>query len=90
METIKFLKNKVKYIILHDCDFFPIRGYFGKQIRPCNANNNIPGISDFGDLFSYFKVYYPIFPWSGESGPPTLLGSNFDPNLPDVDYTMYQ
>lgn len=86
-ETIKYMKNKARFIILHDCDYFPTNGIFGTTIRPI-VNNN-PGIFDFSDIFQYFKVYFPITPWPVWTGPPTLLGSDFEHDLPDIDFNEY-
>lgn len=97
-ESIIRFKDKARFIILHDCDMYvgdnytafnPQRQAIGKQIKPLDSKNNIPGIYDFSDTFKYFKVFFPPAPWPGHSGPPTLLGSNFEPNLPDVDYESY-
>ncbi len=86
-ETVMRLKDKVKYIILHDCDYFPHVGIFGKVIKACERN--VPGVYDFSDIFAAFKVYFPLTPWPGASGPPTLLGSDIVANLPEVDYSKY-
>jgi len=90
-ETIMRVKDKIKYIILHDCDYFATREFesFGKTITPIDAKNSIPGIYDFSNTFKYFKVFFPSKPWPGASGPPTLLGSNFESNIPDIDYNKY-
>jgi len=84
LETIKFMKNKARFIILHDCDYFPVNGFFGKTIRPSAINH--PGEFDFSDIFRYFKVYFPLSPWPG---PPTLLGSDVEPDFPDIDFNSY-
>jgi hypothetical protein len=87
-ETIKYMKDKAKYIILHDCDYFPREGIFGKTIKPI-GDHCIPGVFDFGDIFRYFKVYFPLSPWPAWTGPPTLLGSEFEHDLPDIDFNAY-
>lgn len=87
-ETLQFMKDKAKFIVLHDCDYFPRNGIFGRVIRP-TIHFYAPGVFDFSDVFKWYKVYFPLYPWPGESGPPTLLGSNFEENLPDVDYYNY-
>lgn len=96
--TIMHFKDKARYIILHDCDMYVAHEYekfipntqaIGKQIQPLNSLNNTPGIYDFSKTFQYFKVFFPAKPWPGHSGPPTLLGSNFESNLPDVNYENY-
>jgi hypothetical protein len=33
-----------------------------------------------------FKVYSPATPWPRDTGPPTLLGSNFESDLPEIDF----
>lgn len=86
-ETIKYMKDKAKFIIVHDCDFFPTNEIFGTTITP--IANEIPGIFDFSDIFQYFKVYFPLSPWPVWTGPPTLLGSDFEQDLPEIDYNGY-
>lgn len=49
--------------------------------------NRQEGEFDFQDVFFYFRVYFSAQPWLGDSGPPTLLGSNFDGNFPDIDFS---
>ena len=88
-ETIKKMGPKVKYIILHDCDFFPVYNIFGKTIKPTDYTTQTEGIFDYSDVFTYFKLYYPSKPWPGFSGPPTLLASNFESDFPDVDFANY-
>lgn len=96
--TLLRFKDKARYIILHDCDMYVADDYvdfisgtqaIGKQIEPLDSLNNIPGVYDFSKTFHYFKVYFPPKPWPGHSGPPTLLGSNLESNLPEVDYSKY-
>lgn len=82
-ETINRIKDKVKFIILHDCDCYA-SNYLGVCLKPIDAKNEIPGIYDFSKTFSHFKVFFPLHPWPGASGPPTLLGSNFE-EVPDID-----
>jgi len=86
-ETLKFMKDKAKYIILHDCDYFPGFGIFGKMSTPYVFE--VPREYDFSDVFKFFKVYHPLKPWPGDAGPPTLLGSDFESNLPDINYNNY-
>jgi len=88
-ETIKRLKDKIRYIILHDYDYFPEFGIFGKIIRSTNQPKNIPGIYDFSAVFQYFTLYWPSRRWPGPTGPPTLVASNFDANFLDIDYSKY-
>lgn len=80
-ETVKLMKDRALYVIVHDCDYFPKTGIFGKTIRPIDLGRSIPGEFDFSDMFQYFKTYFPPLPWPGETGPPTLIGSNFTEEL---------
>jgi hypothetical protein len=88
-ETILRLKYRAKYIVLHDCDMY-VSGELGEQILPMDRQNQIPGIYDFSQTFSKFKVFFPSRPWAGSSGPPTLLGSNFVEDVPDVDFNKIE
>lgn len=87
VETIKYMKDKARFIIVHDCDYFPTNGLLGTTIRPIVDNH--PGVFDFSDVFRYFKVYFPLSPWPVLSGPPTLLGSDFESDLPEIDFNDY-
>ena len=86
-ETIKYLKEKSKYILLHDCDYFPEHGIFGKVIK--KISKSVPGEYDFSEEFKHFKVFFPPQPWPGETGPPTLVGSCFDVKIPDINYSKF-
>ncbi|MEI6242768.1 MAG: hypothetical protein WCP39_05115, partial [Chlamydiota bacterium] len=89
LETIKRFRSKSKYIILHDCDYFPEHGFAGKTIQHADYKNRIPGTYDFNDIIKYFKIYLPLKPWPLFSGPPTLLGSDFESNFPEINYNDY-
>jgi len=84
-ETVKRMKDKARFVIVHDIDFFPVCNIFGKVVRP--TVNRTAGEFDFQDTFSEFHVYFPNHPWPADTGPPTLLGSNFETVFPPVDYS---
>jgi hypothetical protein len=84
-ETIKWFKGRTKYIIVHDCDYYPTNCVFGKIVGHTGRHP----ILDFGDLFRHSKVYYPLEPWVCDTGPPTLLGSDFEVDLPEIDFSNY-
>lgn len=86
--AIERFKDKARFFILHDCDCF-VSGELGYSICKMDPDNYIPGVYDFSKTFKAYKVFFPIAPWPGRSGPPTLLGSNFESDLPDVDYNKY-
>ena len=88
-ETLKRLKGRSLYVIVHDCDYFPEKGIFGSVIEPSRPSVHLPGKFDFSDVFSSFKVYFPEAPWPAQSGPPTLLGSDFESELPEIDFSQY-
>lgn len=88
-ETVMRLKDNARYIILHDCDYFPEHGIFGNVIRKIDRNKRTPGIYDFSTYFSFFKVYFPPAPWAANTGPPTLVASNFESEFPEINYNNY-
>lgn len=89
LETIKKFRSISKYIILHDCDFFPEYHFAGKTVLHTDYENSIPGIYEFDDIISHYKLYYPLKPWPLFSGPPTLLGSDFVSDFPEINYENY-
>jgi hypothetical protein len=73
-EILNHFKNKAKIIILHDCDYFPDAGIFGKSIRPIKKNNDV-GYRNYDDVFNSWYEYFPKR-FHSPTGPPTLVGSN--------------
>lgn len=86
-ETLKYFKDKARFIILHDSDYYPTKGVFGTCIKPLVPFEE-PGIYDYSDQFKYFKEFWPIKPWPAESGAPTLLASNFESVDFDIDMSI--
>lgn len=74
-ECLMHFKDTVDYIILHDCDYYPMNKVFGRVIEPI-VHYEKPGIHTYDDVFKEWKEFYPPLPWPGHTGPPTLLGSN--------------
>lgn len=85
-ETIKRLKDQSQYVVLHDCNFFPEKEIFGRVIVPLDRSRHSEGEFDFTDVFTYFKVYYPDHPWPGNTGPPTLVGSDVEDEFPNFNH----
>ena len=85
-ETVKRMKDRARFVLVHDVDYFPTNNIFGKTIEPIAHRQ--PGKFDFSDVFSTFRVYFPNQPWPGHTGLPTLLGSNFEETLPEVDFSQ--
>lgn len=76
--SMKLFSDSAKYIVLHDCDYFPENGVFGKCIKPIVDADN-PGERDYGEMFTNWREFFPPKPWACRTGPPTLLASNTVP-----------
>ena len=77
--TIQAIKHTARFIVLHDCDYYPEHEMFGKSLAPLNGSQQ-RGERDYGDVFKYWAEHFPPDPWLYErTGPPTLVGSNFEP-----------
>ena len=88
-KTVVCMKKMCTFIVLHDCDYFPTNGMFGTVIKPIR-NMNDTGERDYSDIFRYFKEYFPLPPWPYElTGPPTLIGSDFEPCDFEIDFGKY-
>ena len=74
--TLDHFKNESEYVIVHDVDYFAVNNMFGKVITQFEF--------DFSDCFKIWKVYYPSHPWPAPTGPPTLVGSNFESSTIDT------
>jgi len=87
--TIQAIKDSTKYIVLHDCNYFPEHGIFGKNVHGLNGANS-RGSRTYGDVFKYWNEYFPLEPWPHpHTGPPTLLASNFKSCDWDIDFKNY-
>ena len=76
--TILALKDKVRFILLHDCDYFPEHGIFGVNVIGLNGSEH-RGLRTYDDVFKHYKEFFPPEPWpNARTGPPTLLGSDFE------------
>lgn len=73
--SLNLFKDKTDYIVVHDCDYFPVNNVFGKQISPIISSDNV-GKRDYSDVLNNFIEYFPK-KFASSSGPPTLLGSQF-------------
>lgn len=87
--TILVLKDIAKFIVLHDCDYFPEHGIFGKNAKRLNGSKD-RGLRTYDDIFKYYKEFFPLEPWPyARTGPPTLLASNFESCDWDIDFEGY-
>lgn len=75
--ALEHYKNKCKYIIVHDVDYFPLNGKWGKATRIASEEGHLIHNMDFSDVVKYFKSYYPPEKFfAGPTGPPTLFCSD--------------
>ena len=87
--TIQAIKYTARFIVLHDCDYFPEHGLFGKSLAVLNGPTD-RGERTYDDVFKYWREYFPLQPWPyPRTGPPTLLGSNFEPCNWEIDFRQY-
>jgi hypothetical protein len=74
--TVRRLRDRAELVVLHDCDYFPREGLFGKELAPL-LGPRARGERDFGDMFASWRELFPPEPWPfAPTGPPTLLASN--------------
>jgi hypothetical protein len=89
-ETARRLADNAEYIIVHDCDALPEFGLLGTKIRPIVGPHDV-GMRDFGDVFKFWREFFPDPPWPyPPTGPPTLLASNqHDVTSISVDHAQH-
>jgi hypothetical protein len=75
--VLNHFKDKVKFIVLHDADYFASSGRFGNHTGTNEINGNKLNMCDFSSEFKNHIFNHPPLPlfiyWSG---PPTLFLSN--------------
>lgn len=77
-ESLLKFKDTAQFLLLHDSDYFPLNHIFGTLKK--NIISFIDeGERDYGDIFKYWKEFFPKKPWLAATGPPTLVGSNKNP-----------
>ena len=68
-----FKATPPEYIVIHDADYYAVKGLFGKFVGESNEDY----IYDFSDVFKSWKLYLPErLVW--ENGPGTVVGTNHD------------
>jgi len=85
--TVDRFRRSADYVIVHDSDYFPEHGLFGRSIRPLLGPHD-RGERNYDEAFSSWREFFPPEPWPFRpTGPPTLLGSN-QHNVArfDIDY----
>lgn len=74
--TVRRFKDVAELIVVHDCDYFPEHGLFGRSLATLRGERD-RGERDYGDVFDSWREFFPPEPWPYKpTGPPTLLGSN--------------
>jgi hypothetical protein len=82
--TYEALSHQSEYCIIHDVDYFPLNGLFGK-ITDANLPFSEPSKYDFSEHFVSYAMYFPPPPWTEKNhGPPTLVGTNH--KMPILDW----
>lgn len=93
LATVKALKDRVTFLVLHDCQWYPEGNFFGKSISKINGPEDT-GLRTYDDFFQYYKEFFPPGPWPDPPppcfGPPTLLASNFERCDWDIDFKKYE
>lgn len=73
VESINMFKAKADLIIVHDADYFPEHNMLGSLHQ--KVKQDVPGVYDFSNVFTQWKMYWPPSPWCSPTGPPTLVGT---------------
>lgn len=82
-------RDRADYVMVHDVDYFPDHGVFGKTVRPIVPNVD-GGERNYDAELKYWREYMQPLPWPAPTGPPTLLGSNRFDRFPEVDFDKYR
>lgn len=76
-ETLKYFKNKCKFILVHDVDYFSRNKMFGTIVTTYKEKNKIKYDITYDDIIKSSYLFYPPLEYfAGPTGPPTLLCSN--------------
>ncbi len=79
--TLKYFISKAKYVIIHDVDYFPSNGKFGRILNTTRNGDKFKYDIDFSDIANKYYVFYPPFEhYTFPGGIPTLLCSNIASN----------
>lgn len=74
---LNYYINKAKYIIVHDCGYFPNNNLWGKVDKKFRMGKYCAYSMSFNDIAKNYHVYYPYMKYfSFSCGPATLLLSN--------------
>lgn len=85
-EAFRLLKPVAKYLVLHDCDYFPEHGLLGRSIHKL-VDEADRGQRDYSSDVAYSKEYFPI-QFKYRTGPPTLLASDTLSCDFDIDFSQ--
>lgn len=74
---LNYFKNKAKFIIIHDVDYYSMNNIFGTIINKYEYEDKVKYDIDFSDIVKNFYYHTPPLETFGcRTGPPTLLCSN--------------
>jgi len=81
-------RARADYVMIHDVDYFPDNGVFGRTLRQTVPHGD-HGERSYDDVLRHWVEYMPPEPWPAPTGPPTLLGSDRHDRFPTVDVANY-
>ena len=72
-----YLLNKVKIVIFHDFDYFPVNNLIGHVVSTETYDGKVKIACNLDEVVKNYKLFYPPFHYfAGSTGPPTLVCSN--------------
>jgi hypothetical protein len=82
--AMDILSPKSVFTVVHDVDYFPHNRIWGRELSPIQSPHD-PGSRDYS---SEFRFWIEVFPkvFYAPSGPPTLVGSNSDSGLLELNF----
>lgn len=87
--AVHLMRETAKFVVVHDTDYFPGTGLFGYNLDPINGSQH-RGLRTYEDVFEHWKEFFPLEPWPHPpTGPPILVGSNYEPCDWEVDFEKY-
>jgi hypothetical protein len=82
--AFRLFRYKTKYLILHDCDYFPEHNLLGTCILPFQDQNE-RGLRDYDSEVTHWREYFPkVFQY--KTGPPTLLASMTEECADEINF----
>ena len=73
--AIKKYREIADYLVIHDCNYLPENGIFGKILEPMHQKTRRIGKRDYSDVFKYW-IEFSNWASRTELNPFTLIASN--------------